>query len=151
MQSVESFISNIDARSLSMEETEYENNMEFARALLTGLSADSDCHSNQIDHHAGHVPRVESAETRHNALNASKDPALPRKLSNPKFRPKETSHEKDHLTLTKVSSLSDLENKGASLLLKEDKMSQVFQEYPFLFACIGDLTINDVEDLLNVI
>lgn len=159
IQSVESFISNIDAKSISMDESEYENNMELARTLLSGLSADSDSQYDisgysdsqydQSGYHAGHLPKAESTEVGHHALNVAKDPALPSKLSNNKSRSKETPHEKDQSSLTKVPSLSDLESKGAELLLKEDQVSQVFQEYPYLFACVGDLTINNVEDLLN--
>ena len=51
--------------------------------------------------------------------------------------------------ITKVPSLSDLENKGASMILKEDKLNAVFGEFPYLFASVGDLTVGDVEDLLN--
>ena len=35
------------------------------------------------------------------------------------------------------------------MLLKEDVVRQVFWDYPDVFANIGDLTVNDVEDLLN--
>ena len=35
------------------------------------------------------------------------------------------------------------------MLLKEDMVRQVFRDYPYVFANVGDLTVNDVEDLLN--
>ncbi|KAL5558320.1 hypothetical protein UlMin_034531 [Ulmus minor] len=142
MLSVESFISNIDAKALSMDETEYEKNMETARALLSGLSADS----NQTSQNAGHIPMAESRETKQQALNSSKDQSLRPKSSETKSRDETT---KDESAFTKIPSLSDLENKGATLILKEDQVSQVFKDYPFLFSRGGDLTVNDVEDLLN--
>ncbi|XP_050376202.1 vacuolar protein sorting-associated protein 9A-like [Argentina anserina] len=114
MCSVESFISNIDARALSMDETEFEKNMESARAILSGLSTDSNMQPNQSGQLA----------------NMNKEPTVPLKSS-------------------KVPSLSDLEDKGAALLVNDKQASQVFRQYPYLFADVGDLTVNDVEDLLN--
>lgn len=150
MQSVESFISNIDAKAISMDENEFENNMESARALFSGLSTDLENQSNPSDHLIGHAPRAETMDPRHQALNVSKGHALRPKSSESRPRAKEaTSNPKDQLSFNKVPSLSDLENKGAELLSKEDQMSQVFKEYPYLFAHVGDLTIKDVEDLLN--
>lgn len=148
MQSVESFISNIDAKALSMDEIEFENDMESARALLSGLSADLEGQSYQSDQHAGRAPRAESTEPRYQGLNISKGQALRPESSESRTRSKEpTSNANDQFT--KVPSISDLENKGAEALIKEDQVSQVFKEYPYLFAQVGDLTINDVEDLLN--
>ncbi|PON76632.1 VPS9 domain containing protein [Parasponia andersonii] len=148
MLSVESFISNIDAKSLSMEETEFEKNMETARALLSGLSADSNSQSNPTDRRVGHMSRSEAKESKQQALNVGNDSALRPKSSEMRSIA-EAPYVKDQLSFTKIPSLSDLENKGAGLLLKEDQASQVFQEYPYLFANAGDLTISDVEDLLN--
>ena len=150
MLSVESFISNIEAKSLSMEETEFEKNMETARALLSGLSADSNSQSNQTDQHLGRMFRSEVKESKPQALNVSnsKDSALRPKSSERRAKA-ETPYAKDQLSFSKIPSLSDLENKGAGLLLKEDQVSQVFKEYPYLFANAGDLTVNDVEVLLN--
>lgn len=148
MQSVESFISNIDAKALSMDEIEFEKNMESAQALLSGLSTDLEGQSYQRDQHVGHAPRAESTEPRYQSLNISKSQTLRPKSSESRSRAKEaTSDTNDQFT--KVPSLSDLENKGAEVLLKEDQVSQVFKEYPYLFAQVGDLTINDVEDLLS--
>lgn len=129
MLSAESFISNINARSISMEETEFEKNMESARALLSGLSTDVDTLSNQSDQSAGN-----SFQTEHRNFK-------PRVLNSQEAR--------DESSMSKVSSLSDIENKGATMLLKEDIESGVLREYPYLFARVGDLTINDVEELLN--
>jgi hypothetical protein len=35
------------------------------------------------------------------------------------------------------------------MIIKEDKLNDVFREFPYLFASVGDLTVGDVEDLLN--
>ncbi|KAE8718661.1 Vacuolar protein sorting-associated protein 9A [Hibiscus syriacus] len=141
MLSAEAFISNIDAKALSMEETEFEKNMEFARALLSGLSTDLDGLSSQINQIAGQNQR-EPTESRHHTLK--EDHAIRSKSSEGKWSSKE-----DLSSITKIPSISDLENRGATILLKEDQTSKVFREYPYMFANAGDLTINDVEDLLN--
>lgn len=139
MLSAESFISNINAESLSMDEREFEMNMESARALLSGLSSDLDGVLKE--------PQQKSLYSK-----KEKDPSIGSDLSllsseatsGEKLEP----HAKDQL-ITKVPSISDLENKGAAMLLKEDQASLAFREYPYLYANVGDLTVNDVEDLLN--
>ncbi|KAK9270867.1 hypothetical protein L1049_026453 [Liquidambar formosana] len=146
MLSAESFISNIDANALSMDETEFEKNMESARALLSSLSADMDGVPNQNDQNIGHAPRAEPLELKQQSL---KDSAVRPQSPEIKSGNKDVACAKDQLSMTKIPSISDLENKGATMLMKEDQVSQVFQEYPYLFAHVGDLTINDVDDLLN--
>lgn len=140
MLSAEAFISNIDAKALSLEETEFEKNMEFARALLSGLSTDLDGLSSQINQLAGQDQR-EPTESRHHTLK--EDHANRPKSSDGK------SSSKDQSSISKVPSISELENRGATILLKEDQVSKVFQEYPYMFAHAGDLTVKDVEELLN--
>ncbi|CAL0305535.1 unnamed protein product [Lupinus luteus] len=147
MLSAESFISNIDAKAISMDETEFERNMEFARALLSGLSIDTQDPSSPYPNH-GHHPRSEPTKHRNKALNDNKDPASQTASSAAKSEIKKVTSE-DEFLITKVPSLSDLENKGANMLLKEDKVNDVFREYPYLFSSVGDLTVSDVEDLLN--
>ncbi|KAL4603976.1 hypothetical protein ACB092_10G162300 [Castanea dentata] len=150
MLSAESFISNIDAKALSMDETEFESNMETARALLSGLSSDFDGQSDQSDYSfGGDISRAEPMESKHQSLNVykDKDSTIRPKSSESKSRSKEVPFAEDQLT--KIPSLSDLENKGATMLLKEDMVRQVFRDYPYVFANVGDLTVNDVEDLLN--
>lgn len=116
MLSAESFISNIDAKALSMDELEFEKNMESAQVLLSGLSSDT----NQTEQSTIDVPSTESS-----------------------------SHPPKQGLDSKIPSMSDLENKGAAMILKEDQASRIFQEFPYTFAHVGDLTINDVEDLLS--
>ncbi|THG17600.1 hypothetical protein TEA_004906 [Camellia sinensis var. sinensis] len=140
MLSAESFILNIDANSISMDETEYEKNMESARSVLSGLSADSE---------------NLSVEPKQEALNTKKHQDRPIKpqislgSSEMKFRNREETPGKDQRPLHEVPSMTDLENKGASMLLKEDQASRIFQDFPYLFSQAGDLTVNDVEQLLN--
>lgn len=150
MLSAESFISNIDAQALSMEESEFERNMESAQALLSGLSADMDGLSNQNDESEGQISVEQLIQSKHQGVNSTKEKEhLTPVRSSESKSVKKVTFAKDQEPITKVPSLSELENKGATMLLKEEKASQVFQEYPYLFAQVGDLTISDVEDLLN--
>lgn len=146
MLSAESFISNIDAKAISMDEVEFERNMEFARALLSsGISADTQDPGSPYQNNGQH-PKSEA--TKHRALNDNKDPAQRTASSVANSESKKVTFA-DELSITKVPSLSELENKGASMILKEDKLNEVFGEFPYLFASVGDLTVGDVEDLLN--
>ncbi|KAL3026490.1 hypothetical protein AAZX31_04G234100 [Glycine max] len=145
MLSAESFISNIDAKAISMDEAEFEGNMEFARAMLSGISADTQDPGSPYQNN-GHHTRAEP--TKHKALIDHNDPALRTPSSVVKSESKKVTFADESL-ITKVPSLSDLENKGASMILKEDKLNAVFGEFPYLFASVGDLTVGDVEDLLN--
>jgi len=129
MLSAESFISNIDAKAISMDETEFDRNMEFARALLSGLSVDTQDPNSPYQNHGQH--------------DKNKAPSSDAKLESKKVTFASES------SITKVPSLSDLENKGASMIIKEDKLNDVFREFPYLFASVGDLTVSDVEDLLK--
>ncbi|KAL3736644.1 hypothetical protein ACJRO7_025566 [Eucalyptus globulus] len=147
MLSAESFISNIDAKALSMDETEFSSNMESARALLSGLSADVDGLSSQIDSAGDYMPRAGQMEMKNQSSNRT--PATPPKTSETKLKTKSVPYTSNQASMEKIPSLSDLENKGATMLLKEDQVSKTFQEFPYLFAQAGDLTVNDVEDLLS--
>lgn len=115
--SAESFIWNIDANSLSMEEDEFQRCMESARAVLSGLTSD-------LVNEAAPVNREASAQERTRS-RARKEEERSR------------------------VSVSDLVKKGAVDLLKEDQVNGYFQEYPFLYARAGDLTVPDVESLLS--
>ncbi|KAK1308986.1 Vacuolar protein sorting-associated protein 9A [Acorus calamus] len=124
--SAESFIWNIDAQSLSMDAEEFKNNMESARALLSGLEI-----------HAGN----QNQDTSHHSIGESASPE--------KGGTKSVNEaEKDHAP-PKKPSISDLEKKGAADLLKDDELNRHFQDYSFLYASAGDLTVDDVESLLN--
>ncbi|XP_042012072.1 vacuolar protein sorting-associated protein 9A-like isoform X1 [Salvia splendens] len=153
MLSVESFIMNMDAKSLSMDESEFENNMESAKQLLFGLSENSDAHS-QADQNFEPLQREESMEPkpvlssrRHQGpANTIRDHV---ESSKTKSRIDEQDGSDTSSLLNKIPSISDLENRGAAMLLKEDEVSRVFQDFPFLYSQAGDLTVGDVEDLLG--
>ncbi|CAA7405940.1 unnamed protein product [Spirodela intermedia] len=115
--SAESFIWNIDANSLSMEDDEYQRCMESARAVLSGLTSDLVNESAPVNREANAQEQTESRARR--------------------------EHER-----TRVSVL-DLVKKGAVDLMKDDQVNEYFQEYPFLYARAGDLTVPDVESLLS--
>ncbi|KAG6602057.1 Vacuolar protein sorting-associated protein 9A, partial [Cucurbita argyrosperma subsp. sororia] len=146
--SAESFISNIDANALSMEETEFEKNMESARALLSGLSTDVESSSNKSNLDERVARNSELVETSSQASNSGTEPAV--RPNSPESKPStEGPHVKYQSTVTEVSTHSDLENKGAAMLLNDHTRKQAFRDYPYLFAQVGDLTFNDVEELLN--
>ncbi|CAL1388936.1 unnamed protein product [Linum trigynum] len=142
MLSAESFISNITPKSISMEEAEYEKNMELARALVsTGPSAEE-----VVAQGAGNIVKPES---RHLFLKERNSSVRPR-TAETRSRTMDAESSKDVVSsLDKVSSMLDIHNRGATLILKEDMANHVFREYPYLYSHVGDLTINDVEELLN--
>ncbi|CAH1443741.1 unnamed protein product [Lactuca virosa] len=108
MLSVESFILNIDAKALSMDEIEFENNMESARVIVSG-----EYNGENVE-----TRRVESE----NDMEAK---------------------------LKEVPSVSDLENKGGTMIVMEEKVSEKFWNFPFLYSKVDDLSVGDVDELLN--
>lgn len=106
MLSAESFILNIDAKALSMDENEFSRDMESAEILISGLSRDNNGENMQ-------------------------------------------SQSESESKLKQVPSVSDLENKGSSMLVMGEKVSEKFQNFPYLYSIAGDLTVGDVEELLN--
>lgn len=114
MLSAESFILNIDSKALSMDEIEFEKNMEFAQTLVSGLYGDYNDDENM---------QSENGQRQSQSIAKSK--------------------------LKEVPSVSDLENKGASMLVTEEKVNEKLQNFPFLFSEAGDLRVGDVEELLN--
>ncbi|CAH8261092.1 unnamed protein product [Arabidopsis lyrata] len=143
--SAESFISNIDAKSLSLDEAEFEKNMESARARISGLGSQS----YQTGHGTAPPPRDESTLQKTQSLNPKRENTLfQSKSSDSLSGTNEILNINSETPMKKAESISDLENKGATLL-KDTEPSKVFQEYPYLFASAGDLRIGDVEDLLN--
>ncbi|KAK3003753.1 hypothetical protein RJ639_019206 [Escallonia herrerae] len=156
MLSAEAFIRNIDAKALSMDEMEYEKNIESAQAVLSGLSTDSDDMPMPSQSHQSvwQLPRSELGEPRQEAFNPNKHQGSASQLQFPpqSFETKSRSeglHAKDQVSLGKVPSISDLEDQGGFMLMKEEKVNQVFRDFPYLYSQSGDLTISDVDDLLN--
>lgn len=129
--SAESFIWNINAKTLSIDELEFQKNMESARALLPGISTNTDSitATSQTTHHDVKTERIKSKESQASE-NRKK---LDGKVSD----------------TAKSESVSVLETKGANDLLKEEELRKYFSEYQFLYASAGDLTVKDVENLLD--
>lgn len=147
MLSAVSFILDIDAKSLSMDATEFEKNMESAKMVLSGLA------SSEYETNSGlqSPAKSNSMEYKHESPYGKdyiKQPQLSPLPSGLKSDSREQRSNKDQLSTTKTLSLSDLEEKGANTLLKEDQFTSVFHEFPYVFAKAGDLTLQDVEDLL---
>ncbi|KAJ0976025.1 hypothetical protein J5N97_017990 [Dioscorea zingiberensis] len=127
--SAESFIWNISAESLSMDEIEFQKKMDSARAYLLAQSTNIENQKDQVsESNPDQASEVKSGISSYMQKNAQNLPPNP---------------------IVKAPSISDLENKGAADLLKDEQPIKYFQEYPFLFAQVGDLTVDDVENLLN--
>ncbi|PIA31110.1 hypothetical protein AQUCO_05200005v1 [Aquilegia coerulea] len=156
MLSAESFISNIDAKSLSMDETEFEESMESARSLLSGLATtpEGEGAPSDIDRDDyGYVSRTESTKSKPQLNDKNKRNSmsfLKGHLPQASFKKdKEEPGINHQASITKNLSISDLEKNGATEILKEAEVNNAFHGYPYLYALAGDLTVNDVEDLLN--
>lgn len=142
--SAESFIWNIDAQALSMEEKEFLNKMESARAHLMGTSTSGDDQQTKTN--------LDDLEQRSGILKANRELDSLVSVQGQHVPSQSYDANKDvnanEKALTNRLSISDLEKKGAADLL-EGNTSKYFQDYPFLFANAGDLTIQDVHSLLN--
>ncbi|BAF11545.1 Os03g0262900 [Oryza sativa Japonica Group] len=142
--SAESFIWNIDGESLSMDERDFQKKMDLARERMLGLSASSENQDNQNN--------LDVREQKSQTLKASRDSdvnlSLKDNFQGPGLEMRRDSDASSN-PVERVQSISDLEKKGAAELLKDDDLNKKIQEYPFLFARSGDLTVADVENLLN--
>ncbi|TKV96881.1 hypothetical protein SEVIR_9G459000v4 [Setaria viridis] len=144
--SAESFIWNIDGESLSMNELDFQRKMDWARERLLGLSADSEKQDNQAN--------PDFQEQRSQNLKAYRSSDVSLSLKDPVQGSGQDMRRDSDVSVSgkpveRVQSISDLEKKGATELLNDDDLNRKFQEYPYLFARAGDLTIADVESLLN--
>jgi Rab5 GDP/GTP exchange factor len=144
--SAESFIWNIDGESLSMNELDFQRRMDSAREHMLGLSADSEYQDNQAN------PDVQDRRSQSLGANRNSDASLSLKdhvQGSGQDMRRDSDVTVSGKQVEQVQSISDLEKKGTAELLNEDDLNKKFQEYPFLFARAGDLTIADVESLLN--
>uniref|UniRef100_A0ACD5TW93 Uncharacterized protein n=1 Tax=Avena sativa TaxID=4498 RepID=A0ACD5TW93_AVESA len=142
--SAESFIWNIDAESLSMDERDFQKKIDLARERLLGLSVGSENQDNQTN--------LDVREYRSQTLKSSGSSDVNLSLKDHVQGPvqdKKRESDVSSKSVERVQSITDLEKKGATELLKDDDLNKVFQEYPFLFARSGDLTVADVDNLLN--
>ncbi|PWA99523.1 VPS9 domain-containing protein [Artemisia annua] len=133
MLSAEAFVTNIKGESLSMDETEFQKNMESAQALIYGLSGDYDSSQSQSQSQSILEPKDIKKQKSTTAVQSTT----------------EVANTKEVPSVNKVPSVSDLENKGAAILMKEEKAVKEFKNFPYLYSQAGDLTVGDVEDLLD--
>ncbi|KAJ4732436.1 Vacuolar protein sorting-associated protein 9A [Rhynchospora pubera] len=136
--SAESFVWNIDGEALSMDEADFQRKMEAAREHLLGLSPPSG-------------PSESDKVTSENSPAQVNDTLRgdgTRDLEN-EGRAVGAMETKQPSVEIKQPTAQDLQKKGSSELLKEDSVTRYFQEYPYLFARAGDLTVSDVENLLS--
>ncbi|URE34437.1 VPS9 [Musa troglodytarum] len=140
--SAESFIWNIDAQALSMDEIEFQKKMESARAHLMGLSTGTE-----------HQQTETNLDTMEERLKSNRELDSTVSVEGHQVLSQSYGINKDvdgkYKPLINRLSISDLEKKGTTDLLKEENVNKYFQEYPFLFANAGDLTVDDVGSLLN--
>ncbi|KAF5770800.1 putative VPS9 domain, RABX5, catalytic core helical domain-containing protein [Helianthus annuus] len=141
MLSAESFVMNINGESLSMDETEFQKNMESAQALIYGLSGDYDGGQSQSQSisEPKEVKKENSSTVAVESTNSS-TVAVESTTEEPNVKEQPVS---------KTPSVSDLENKGASMILKDETSIKEFRNFPYFYSRAGDLTVGDVEDLLN--
>lgn len=135
MLSAEAFVTNINGESLSMAETEFQRNMESAQALIYGLSGDYD--GSQSESVSEPKP-IKNQNTTTVAVKSTTEEVNMKDQQQVSIPP-----------VAKIPSLSDLENKGATILMKEETAIKEFQKFPYLYSQAGDLTVGDVEDLLD--
>ncbi|THU62954.1 hypothetical protein C4D60_Mb01t10590 [Musa balbisiana] len=143
--SAESFIWNIDGQALSMEEAEFQKKMQSARAHLMGLSTGTEGQKPE--------PSQDTMERGLGLMKASREPDNTASVEGQHAPSQSYVINQDvdgkDKPLANRLSISDLEKKGTADLLKDENISRCFQDYPFLFASAGDLTVDDVESLLN--
>ena len=166
--SAEHFIDNLEATSLSMDSSEFENQMQSARALLdVNLSAQpsvtekhppiSEGGALKSDEHVSprvsnqsvnkvepgaelSVQREDQAELRMLPVESAALAASSRSVP---ISPRDRSSEKESMTVAK------LEASGLPAVLEADKSGQLARDYPYLYASAGDLRVMDVEVLLS--
>ncbi|XP_065006602.1 vacuolar protein sorting-associated protein 9A-like [Musa acuminata AAA Group] len=143
--SAESFIWNIDAQALSMEEAEFQKKMQSARAHLMGISTGTEGQKPE--------PSQDTMERGLGLVKANREPDNTASVEghhapSQSYVINQDVDGKDKPLANRLS-ISDLEKKGTADLLKDENISRCFQDYPFLFASAGDLTVDDVESLLN--
>ncbi|KAH9299036.1 hypothetical protein KI387_030718, partial [Taxus chinensis] len=155
--SAESFVSNMDAKSLSMDEGEFERNMTAARLAMNGSTGHSTLEAwhlmSESTFPKAQVPKLQKKERSEEALSAAGENRACRAfargtafLGNTDKSKK--GNVKDNLEESELT-VSKLENKGAVKVLHADRTGKLKREYPFLYASAGDLRVGDVESLLS--
>jgi hypothetical protein len=165
--SAETFISTLEAKSLSMDKGEYEKQLQAARAVLDGMNMPSPLLSRTVPQEThGLVGREEEHASLPSNEAASKiepgpgltihkedqieSPLLPVASTsaivastNAPHSPKESKQRNLGATIKK------LEAAAIPAVLEADRSGQLAIDYPYLYASAGDLRVADVESLLS--
>lgn len=163
--SAESFIKDMDATSLSMDEGEFEKNMQAAKLFFNGTT-------NHVDYPANHFATEAVQFMSESTISKMQVQKLPQKEGTEEFQPLgehqhqagRTSAKRPSVSIGKMDksnepyvkdsseasrmSVQKLEEKGAAAMLHAAHTGQLIREYPFLYASAGDLRVEDIETLL---
>lgn len=124
--SAESFIDNLDAASLSMDEKEFQRKMISARESfdgMTNLPHALDLVSEQIHAHSTERADAQGMLSKIGSGSAPND--------------------------NNTFSVQKLQASGSLAVLEADRAGQLAREFPFMYASVGDLRVEDVESLLS--
>lgn len=161
--SAESFIKNMDAKSLSMDEREFEKSMQTAKLLLNGTTSHVNYPANHSSAEAvqfmseSTIPKMQVHKLHQKEGNEELQPlgeyqasimsAKQPPVSIGKVDQSNVAYAKDSSEASRMS-VQKLEEKEAAAVLHTAHSGQLIREYPFLYASAGDLRVEDVETLL---
>lgn len=161
--SAESFIKNMDAKSLSMDEREFEKSMQTAKLLLNGTTSHVNYPANHSSAEAvqfmseSTIPKMQVHKLHQKEGNEGLQPlgeyqasimsAKQPPVSIGKMDQSNEAYAKDSSEASRMS-VQKLEEKEAAAVLHTAHSGQLIREYPFLYASAGDLRVEDVETLL---
>lgn len=161
--SAESFIKNMDAKSLSMDEREFEKSMQTAKLLLNGTTSHVNYPANHSSAEAvqfmseSTIPKMQVHKLHQKEGNEELQPLgeyqasiMSEKqppVSIGKMDQSNEAYVKDSSEASRMS-VQKLEEKEAAAVLHTAHSGQLIREYPFLYASAGDLRVEDVETLL---
>lgn len=161
--SAESFIKNMDAKSLSMDEREFEKSMQTAKLLLNGTTSHVNYPANHSSAEAvqfmseSTIPKMQVHKLHQKEGNEELQPlgeyqasimlAKQPPVSIGKVDQSNVAYAKDSSEASRMS-VQKLEEKEAAAVLQIAHTGQLIREYPFLYASAGDLRVEDVETLL---
>lgn len=161
--SAESFIKNMDAKSLSMDEREFEKSMQTAKLLLNGTTSHVNYPANHSSAEAvqfmseSTIPKMQVHKLHQKEGNEELQPlgeyqasimsAKQPPVSIGKMDQSNEAYAKDSSEASRMSA-QKLEEKEAAAVLHTAHSGQLIREYPFLYASAGDLRVEDVETLL---
>jgi hypothetical protein len=165
--SAETFISTLEAKSLSMDKGEYEKQLQAARAVLDGMNMPSPLPSRTVPQEThGLVGREEEHASLPSNEAANKiepgpgltihkedqieSPLLPAASTSAIVASTNALHSpKESKQRNLGASIKKLEAAAIPAVLEADRSGQLAIDYPYLYASAGDLRVADVESLLS--